>query len=248
MKNLILTLCAFLCFAASAFAQQNAPRHLFIHESVVKPGMTANYNAAITKIRDACAINKINVNWFTVRYEDNTYVHLFPITTLGALDKNLLGDLQAKIGAEAFAALGTNLDQYVDAKSLSVSTMIQEASYLEPLPGENYQEVLFITPIPGKEREIEQVMHEWRAAYEANKIPEAYHIFRNSIGGEFGYVLVLFAKNPADMREKRNKSADMLGSETVTKLWNKQSALTKKYYWKRGNMLPDLSYSFAPAN
>ncbi|MEX2234868.1 MAG: hypothetical protein WD824_22080 [Cyclobacteriaceae bacterium] len=119
--------------------------------------MVAEYTAAIKKIKEACVLHKVNASWTTVRYDDNTFVYLFPIAGLSALDKGVLADLQTKMGNEAFSNLWPDINKCVDSHNTIIVTRLPELSYLNPVEGDNFVDLLFLTAIPGKEMEMEAV-------------------------------------------------------------------------------------------
>ncbi|MEX2234869.1 MAG: hypothetical protein WD824_22085 [Cyclobacteriaceae bacterium] len=57
----------------------------------------------------------------------------------------------------------------------------------------------------------------------------------------------MFAKNEGELVAKQTKTMEVAGAE-IPKLWEKQMSLTQKYYWKRGWVLPELSYAAVAAN
>ena len=240
MKKTILTLWCTLCITVFAFAQQQ----YFVHENVIKPSMSQAYEASIKKLRDACAQHKINTTWTTFRYDDNTYGHFFPINGLGALDKSVFGDLDAKMDKQALASIWADINKCIDSDNQVVITSLPELGYLTPGEGENYKAVLFLSPLPGKWQENEMVFAEWKKAYAAKKAPSGFLVFRVMFGNQSGYAVVISAKNPADFADKQNKTF-AVAQDDINRLWTKQMSLVKKTYWRYCNFVPELSYTLA---
>ncbi len=247
MKKLIVTHCCALWFSVCAFAQEVPSRQFLVYENMVKPSMTAEFRASSKRITDACTLHKVNVNWFSIIYDDNTFLNIFPLKNLADLDKNLFAELETKMGREAFSKLWPDFFKCLESVNSFITTKLEELSYLRPAEGENYRSFLFITPILGKSQEIEKVFAEWKTAYESKKATEGFHVYRTRFGADTGYFIALWAKDPTEMAAKRSQSSKLLGEE-ASRLWQKQSAFIKKYYWKNGYMAPELGYSFSPSN
>ncbi|MEX2234866.1 MAG: hypothetical protein WD824_22070 [Cyclobacteriaceae bacterium] len=242
MKKLIVTICCALCMAVCALGQQ-----AIIHENAVRPPMTKSYIEGIKKLKEACSTHKTKMSWFTVAFDDNSYAHVLPVEGTASLQTNLFADLEAKIGADAFASLVAPIQEAIDSRMESISIAMPDLSYLDPLPGERYRMILYVIPLEGKEAEMEKVFAEWKKTYESKKATENFHIYRMTSGPEAGYLISISAKNPADMEAKRAKNYQLVGADVIASLWDKQVALTKKYYWKRGYFVPELGYDYSEA-
>jgi hypothetical protein len=240
MKKTILTLWCTLCIAVFAFAQQK----YFIHENVIKPSMSQAYEASIKKLRDACTQHKINLTWSTMRYDDNTYGHFFPIAGLGALDKSVFEELYQKMDKQAFESIWTDISKCIETDNEVVVTSLPHLTYLPPTEGENYRAILFFSPLPGKWQENEMVFAEWKKAYEAKKAPSGFQIFRIMFGNQSGYAVVISAKSMADFSDKQNKTF-AVAQDDINRLWTKQMSLVKKTYWRYGYFIPELGYTLA---
>ena len=242
MKKLIVTICCALCMAVCALGQQ-----AIIHENAVRPAMTKSYVEGVKKLKEACTANKIKMSWRTIVFEDNSYAHVLPVEGTASLQTNLFGDLEAKIGADAFASLIAPIREAIDSRTESISIAMPDLSYLDPLAGENYRMILFLVPLDGKEAEMEKVFAEWKKTYQSKKVTENYHLYRITSRPDAGYMISLSAKNPADMEAKRAKTNQIVGQDVIAALWDKQVALAKKYYWKRGYFIPELGYDHSVA-
>jgi len=241
MKKLINTSCCILFFAAYSVAQE-APDRFAIFEDNVKPSMDVQYKEALKKLKNACEENKINsFSWVSVMFEDNSYHHLVPIKGMGDLDKNMMADLESKMGKEALSSIFNELNQCVDRQTSSVVSFHKDMSYLEPAEGENFRDLLFWYVLPGKEMEAEKIIMEWKGLYESKKAPNGYAVYKVDLGNEPGYVIVSWGKDEADHAVKMMKTHEMFGEEG-NQLWSKTMLITKRYDSRRAWVLPEYSY------
>jgi predicted CopG family antitoxin len=244
MKKLISIGC--IMIIATCALAQTAPIMFGVFVDNVKPSMDANYREALKKLKSVCQQNKTNVNWNSVGFDDNSYAHLVPMKSFSDLDKNPWTELSAKIGKEAMANLWADLDKCVDEHSSYMMTKMPDLSYLAPVEGENYRDILFWYAESGKEAEAEKIIAEWKNLYESKKAAGGVITYKVIFGREPGYAIVSWGKNEADLAAKNQKNNELFGEE-AGKLWAKTMLITKKYYSKRAWVMPDFSYTVAVA-
>lgn len=242
MKKPIPTLLCALCVTVSAFAQEK-PREIVIHDNVVSPSKNQAYRAAVMKLKEQCTQHKVNMTWNTVAMDDNTYVHTLPVEGTAAYEMDHFAELKTKIGVDAFDALIAELQDGIESQVERLSITMPEHSYRRPMPDENYRMVLRVIPLEGKSQALEDLFLEWQKLYASKNANENFGIQRVRSGDEESYSIILSAKSPADMARKREESMNLLG-DMANELWNKQLALTKKYFWRRGWIVPELSYKY----
>lgn len=238
MKKPILTLLCALCVTVSAFAQEAV-----LHENIVRPSMTDAYHTAVMKIKEACAANKIKMSWRTLAFEDNTYGHAVAVDGKASLETDLWKELKSKIGDEAFDKLAADLEKNVESQLLGTMVFLPDHSYMDPKPDDGYRMILYIFPIAGKETDTEDLFLEWKKTYESNKTPLNFHVYKTSYGPDQGYLVSFSGKNPADVEAKIAATHQLLG-DIGGELWKKQMSLTRKYFYKRGYIVPELSYAY----
>lgn len=246
MKKPILTFLCALGVTVSAFAQET-PREIVIHDNIVSPSKTEAYRAAVRKLKDHCTQNKVNMAWNTIVMEDNTYVHLLPIEGTASFDMDHFAELKTKIGVDAFDSLIAELQDCIESQSEKLSVTLPDHSYGQSMPDERYHMVLRVIPLEGKAQALEGLFLEWQKLYASNGAKENFRIQRVRSADEQSYSIILTAKDPADMARKRNESIKLFGDK-ADELWKKQLALTKKYFWRRGWMVPELSYDYKDAD
>lgn len=241
MKKSITTLCCML-FAVCCIAQENV-----LHENIVRPSQTDDYIAAVKNFKQTCEANKVEMVWHSFSIEDNSFVHVIPVKGTASLEADLWTDLKSKIGQEAFDKLAEALKRNVESQIAWTATKMATHSYMSSVEGEPYRMLLYLYPLAGKEKELEDLFLEWKKYYEESKAAVTFHTYKIKYQEEDGYLIALPAKDPADMERKFAETRQVLG-ETEARLWKKQLSITKKYYWKRGYYSPDLSYSFSAIN
>jgi hypothetical protein len=241
MKTLLTAL--IVLFTGYLFAQ-DAPTRFVVHEDIVKPSKDALYKECMKKLKSASQQYKSPFGWVSVVHDDNSYIHLAPMKSFADLDKNPFAELESKMGKDDLSKLWADFDQCIESHRDFVVEYVPQLSYLSAPEGENYRDVLFWYPIPGNDKAAEQIFKEWKALYESKKSPDGYAVYKLAFGQEPGYAVVSWGKDEVDAATKTQKSRELLGEE-AGKMWEKTQAITKKYYSKRGWILPDFSYSLA---
>jgi hypothetical protein len=246
MKKIVLVLFVAALMTTGAFSQQKAQRYA-VYEDQVKPSMNSKYWECMKKVKSNSVQHKLNGAWTSVGFDDNSYVHMVPITNFADLDKNMFADLETKMGKDAHHAMWSEFDQCIESSRSYIVTSLPELSYSSPSQGENFRDVLFWQIIPGQEKASEDLLKEWVKLYESKKVPGGFLTFKVLFGSEPGYAIVSWGKNEAEAAAKAQKTRELLGEEGG-KMWQKTLAITKKYYAKRGDILPDVSYSTTVAS
>lgn len=241
MKKQILILLVAMFVAPSAFPQQKAQRFA-VFEDQVKPSMNGKYWECMKKVKSNSAQHKLAAGWTSLGFDDNSFIHMVPISNFADLDKNMFADLETKMGKEAHQAMWAEFDPCIETSKSYIVTSLPEFSYMSPPAGENYRDVLFWQIMPGQEKASEEIMKEWVKLYESKKAPSGFLTFKVLFGSEPGYAVVTWGKDEADAALDFQKTKELLGEE-AGKMWRKTMAITKKYYYKRGNVLPDASYA-----
>lgn len=245
MRKLVTTLCFSLFLSLLAIAQ-TAPTQFVIYEDQVKPSMDAAYKAALKKLKSACELHKANFSYTSVAYDDNSYAHLVPVKGFADLDKNMLGELETKMGKDALGAIFAEFDKCIESSSSLVVSMLPNLSYMSPPTGESFRDILFWEFQPGKEAEAEKLIMEWKTLYESKKAPGGFLTFKVLLGRAPGYAFVGWGKNELDYATKNQKNNEAFGDESG-KLWAKTLTITRKYYSKRAWVLSDHSYAMTVA-
>ena len=239
MKKSLAFSVLLILFGAMACAQ-TAPQMFAVFHDNVKPSMNTQYRDALKKLKATCEQQKSPFYWTTIAFDDNSYSHLVPIKAFGDLDKNLMADLETKLGKEGIAGIFADFDKCLAESTSYIITSVPSMSYLTPAAGENFRDILFWYPIPGKDAEAEAIIKEWLDLYQSKKAPSGILTLKLIFGGEPGYAFVGWGKNPVDLVTKENKSNELF-SEAAGKLWERTLLITRRYENKRAWVLSDLS-------
>jgi len=242
MKKSFAFLLMILLISASLVSAQTASTNLMVHEDIVKPSMDVKYREALKKLKAACELHKLSFSWNTIGLYDNSYRHFAPLKSFADLDKNPFADLEAKMGKEAFGKLMADFDECLESHSDFVLAQLTELSYLSPPVGENYRDITYWYALPGKEAEAESILGEWKKLYESKKATNGYTVNKVIFGREAYYAIASWGKNAVDAATKAQKTQELLGEEGG-KLWMRTQAISKKFYGKRAEVLPEFSYS-----
>lgn len=245
MKKLITTLIFGVFITVCAFAQ-TGPTQFAVYEDKVNPSMDALYKATLKKLKSACEQHKVSFSYTSVAYDDNSYIHLVPIKGFADLDKNMLADLETKMGKDALSSIFADFDKCTESSTSFVVSMLPNMSLQSPPVGENFRDVLFWEYQPGKGEEAEKIIMEWKALYESKKAVLGFITYKVLLGREPGYAFVSWGKNELDHATKSQKNNELFGEE-AGKLWTKTLAITKKYYSKRAWVLADHSHALTVA-
>jgi hypothetical protein len=237
-----ITLLAALALAISTTLAQTSTNTFSIREEIIKPPMTARFMEAMKKFKAACEESKVTFTWTTLLFDDNTIMFVAPINSMAELDKNPFAPLETKFGKEGAGKIWAEFDGCIESYTDYVVTRLPEYSYLSPPAGENARDILYWYVEPGKEREAQVLMAEWKKLYETKKSPSGFTVYRTMMGKEFGYAIVSWGKGPADIAMKVEKNHELFGQEAGA-LWAKTQAITRKYFSKRAVVMPEYSYN-----
>lgn len=209
MKKFTAIICFALFITVWAVAQDAAPRFA-IYEDQVKLSMGAPYKDALKKLKSACEQHKVSFSWTSVAHDDNSYIHLIPIKGFADLDRNMLGELETKMGKDALGGIFAEFDKCIESSTSYVAAMLPNLSYLSPPVGENYREILFWKHLPGKDAEAEKIIMEWKALHESKKAPGGVITYKVLFGAEPGYAFVPGARMSLTMPQNHRKTMSCL--------------------------------------
>ena len=122
-----------------------------------------------------------------------------------------------------------------------------ELSYIPENPDPEYdgymfREWNFAYINPGKNEEFEDLGKQWVALHKSKNIPRGYDMFRGDAGMDLPvYFWVMSGKNTADFYRLFREDFTALEEEAVA-LWEKTEKLMRKYEYKTGYLMMELSY------
>ena len=100
----------FAFFVFSVQGQDTGSQAYWIHEDVVKPAMSSEYEAVCKELTAALKTHGIAFPTIVTQTMDNRYLWVTPIASMADIENNTTWrDLSEKMGQEAVAALFINL-------------------------------------------------------------------------------------------------------------------------------------------
>ncbi len=252
MKLFLSFLFLFLLSFTQLPAQDELPdREMFmVHEDVVFPYMQDKYEKAAKDFVDMFKEANVEGSSRAFQTEYFTYSTLFPVKDFEGLAKymEMRGGLVDKIGEEKMNNVMSQFDGCYASHRNYLITLRNDLSY-KPLYGLSADEGLdfrhfdYINVIPGKEDEMNEILKDYKALYEAKNIEEGYRVYFGGIGTDMPYIIfVQPAKGRVDWATLSDRQDEQLGDEGG-KLLKRMMAITQKFEHKDGMMRPDFYYT-----
>jgi hypothetical protein len=242
---LILLLGSFCVLPAIAQAQDQKPQLFYVYDFVVKPAMVSQFEAAVKREIELGHPSPYN----TFSTDDFHYYFVMPIQNFARIDSMEKADDEwsAKIGKEKLDALMKSYEGTFEYYKAGVIRFLPELSYAPklttPKPEEgNYMSWGFASVEFGKGKEFRDVLKQWVALYDSNKIPMGWNTFVGVMGVEIPlFIWAERAKSAAQYYADGDKATKTIGEAKVTELWNKTMAVCRKFESKTGWARPELS-------
>jgi hypothetical protein len=239
---LVVTSC---CLPAVAEAQEHKAQLYYVYDFVVKPAMVSQFEAGVKQEIELGS----PIPWGAFSTDDFHYYFLTPIHDYAGIDsmEKADNDWSAKIGKEKLDALMKSYEGTFEYYKAEVIRFLPELSYapkaLSPKQEEgNFMSWGFANVEFGKGKEFRDVMKQWVALYDSNKIPMGWNTFVGVMGVEVPlYGWAESAKSPAQYWTEDEKAMKTIGEARVTELYKKTMALCRKFESKTGQARPDLS-------
>lgn len=214
-KRVLLGLMMMGIFSISIFAQQM----FHIHEDIVKPSMSMEYENVIAELYSILKDNPIeDTNMMAFQATNNHYFWISPIESMADLDKpSPIVKLAEKAGRDKVMALANKMDKCYDTERNYIIILDQELSYmpdgltLTP-EGENYREHYKLYVTPGNRAMVREKMQNVKAMFKKNNSQMHYRVYRSGFGTEAEYYLVsVAAKDEMHMAEKGKANETLMG-------------------------------------
>jgi hypothetical protein len=238
-------------FALTSLAQTEEQKgQLYIGSHyVVKPSMAGKFEAGVKEWVAQCAEHNHPYLWYARSSVDYGYLFFTPIknfTDIDTMDKADV-ELEKKIGEEQLKAMAKQFEGSYEHFELFILRTLPELSSIPEKPRLQPEEIKFVCVDfyyikPGKEKEFEGVMKEWKALAKSKNIPGSYNLSVRVIGTDIPvYAGGSSGKNAADYYNQLEKTWELFGDEGEA-LWKKTIVLCRKYEEKTSWRRPDLSY------
>lgn len=250
IKTLVFSLLFVL--PALIWAQDNSPQAFWVHEDVVKPGMTAEYEEVCKELLENLKTHNIqSTGWITASTADSRYLYVSPINGMADLGKSPFPELAEKMGADEMGALFGRMDKCYDVEQDYVIYLDNELSYMpggitQTPEGQNYRKFHYLHITPGKRAVVKEKMKAIKDLFASKGSKVYYRVYKSGFGnrGEF-YMVAIAAKDPVDYAQKGMDNQKLLGEDgqkAMGELW--ENLLS--YEEIPGQMRPDMAYS--PSN
>lgn len=244
IKTLFTIITVVLLFPKNLNAQQ-----LFhVHEDVVKPSMSLEYEntlADIYKLIEEFPLEDLKM--LVLQGSNNHYFFVEPIGSMADLDKpSPLIKLAEKAGRDKIMALINRLDKCYDVERDYVIRLNNELSYMpngitQTPEGQNYREQYKIYYSPENRQAVRDQMKAVKAMFTEKKSNMHYRVYQSEFGTEAEYYLVsVAAKDELDMAEKGKAHEELVGEDGKKMMWELFQKVLKIEEIE-GEMRPDLS-------
>lgn len=243
-KSTIFLLFVLLLIPALTIAQQK----YHVHEDVVKPSKTMEYETVLKEIMGLVKENPIeNLNMFVFQGNNNHYYFVEAISSMADLDKpSPLSRLAEKVGREKIIDIVNRLDQCYDVEKDYILTLNNELSYMPngltpTVDGQNYREQYKIYVSPSNRAIVREKLKAVKNLYTSKKSTIHYRVYESGFGTESEYYLVsIAAKDDVDMATRGKANEDVLGEERK-KIMFELFQNVQNIEEFEGEMRPDLS-------
>ncbi len=229
--------------------QDTESQAYWVHEDVVKPSMTAEYE---TVCKDLTAnMKKHNIQDFNVIVSntvDNRYLWVSPISAMADIDRPIFKTLSERMGAEAMGALFDKMDKCYDTEHNYVIHLDKELSYMpdgitQTPDGQDYRKFHYFHYTPANEDSVRERAASIKKLFESKGSKVHYRTYKSGFGNRGAFYLVaIAAKDAADYATKIAANNEMLGQEWQ-KIYGDFMASLSKYEAVEGQMRPDMAYS-----
>ncbi|WP_026755614.1 hypothetical protein [Sediminibacter sp. Hel_I_10] len=246
LKTFVFTLTLMLAIHFNNDAQQ-----LFhVHEDVVKPSMTSEYEDILKELFKIIEDNPIeDFNMLTLRGYNNHYYYIEPINSMADLDKpSPLASLAKTAGEEKVMSILKRMDKCYDVEKDYIIKLNNELSHMpdgmtQTPEGENYREQYKIYYTPQNRSMMKEKMKSVKDMFITKNSKMHYRVYESGFGTEAEFYLVsISAKDESDMATKSEIHEKLLG-EDGKKMMFDMFQTTLNIEEIEGEIRPDLSYN-----
>lgn len=238
---LFLSLFAFLAITA----QDQPPTMYHVHMDNVKFSKIQQYEEAVKEMHDAMVEHNIQGTWNAFSISDGRFVFSTPIEKMADLDKNPMGELYEKMGAEKAGAMFKKMNECYDSHTDYIVHYSPELSYqpenTSPSDG-NYREYHFMYYAPKDSEGMYEGMKAIKELFKSKGISNGYSVFHSGFGSPDSYYMVAVSgENELELAQNGQDNDKKLGPESQATFY-KVIGLTTKYEQLEGRFRPEISY------
>jgi len=245
-KSIMITYFLWGLSTLFVYAQETKQLYL-IHEDIVIPAKSSQYDEVSKSLKKALVDNNVTgFGYMSFWQNDNTVIHVQPISNYADLDKDFWKELSDKMGKDETEALFSKYDGTYHSHRDFVAVHHPDLSYKPEQVQEednNFREWTYLYYDSKDEKEMLGLMKEWKTLYESKDIESGYSVFTAGVG-HYGPVVVIhgWANSEKEYAENNEKNMEALGDDR-TALMGKTNPLIQKIESKRGWFQKDMSYS-----
>lgn len=240
----VVLLFAFFCFTTQA--QGDNSQAYWIHEDIVKPSMTSEYETVCKELTATLAEHEIPFNTIVTQTMDNRYMWVSPISGMEDIENDpTFRELADKMGADAMDALFDRMNKCYEIEQDYVIHLRKDLSYMpggitQTPEGKGFRKFYYLHYNPSDSKALRNQMKAVKALFESKDSKVHYRVYQSGFGtrGAFYMVAVASANAGEDalMRDENRKRFGEEGEATMGKMFN----MLRKYEEFSGYMRPDM--------
>lgn len=227
MKTIKLTL--LLAMMVFFIPKSMSAQQMFhVHEDVVKPSMTMEYEAVLAEVTKLIKEHPLeNVSMLVLQGDNNSYYYVRPISSMAVLDEpSPVSQLATKAGGDKVWPLFERMDKCYDIEKDYIITLENDLSYMpdgmtQTPEGENYREQYKIYYSPENRAAIKESMKAIKDMFVNKGSKMHYRVYSSGFGtdSEF-YMVSIAAKDELDMATKGKANQELMGDEGQQTMFN----------------------------
>lgn len=225
----------------------NAQQMFHVHEDVVKPSMTMEYETVLAEVGKLIKEYPLeNTTMLVLQGDNNSYYFVRPISSMADLDNpSPVSQLATKAGGDKVWPLFERMDKCYDIEKDYIITLDNELSYMpngmtQTPEGENYREQYKIYFSPENRGAVKESMKAIKDMFVAKGSKMHYRVYKSGFGTESEFYLVsIAAKDELDMATKGKANQDLMGEagqQTMFSMFQKVRSMENI----EGMMRPDI--------
>ncbi|MBT8252780.1 MAG: hypothetical protein HKN00_01805 [Flavobacteriaceae bacterium] len=220
-----------------------------VHEDIVKPSKMAQYEAVakeFTEVMNKYKGEVADLTYLCAMTDNMRYMFVWPIDKMADLDKNPIGEVREKMGAEKFDDMMSRMDECYDSHSNYTISLDKEMSYMpegisQTQEGMNYREYHYYYTSPSMVQKLAKKGKAIKDHHQKVNSDSRYRVYRSGFGtAESFFMVAISAKDAAHMAEMQQANMSKLGPD-YQKLLNDALKYTTRYEKYTGWIREDLS-------
>ena len=237
-------LSAFFCFMA--FAQDSNTQAYWVHEDVVKPSMSTEYEKVCKELTGALSEHGIDFPTIVTQTMDNRYLWVTPISEMSDIQNNTtFNDLSEKMGADAMGALFDRMDKCYEIEQDYVIHMRKDLSYMpggitQTPEGKNYRKFYYLHYNPSDREALNDHLKAVKDLFESKGSKVHYRVYQSGFGTRGAFFMVAVASSSAGEDAQMGDENRQLFGEDGKVVMDKLFGMLRKYEEFSGYMRPDM--------